>query len=564
MRSSGRKKEVTKPPKERSAAPVELDGNTVMLRAERVGAERAILAELIREPNQEAAKVSATPLGGKHFTGVRAIIFSTVMTATSEGEVSRDDLRGAILAADVDQEAAIEFDRIAAAAGDRRGGRGITAMVGTLLDLCAKEDERRTERDSRIESLAERVKQFTAQQVASDPAPVDFIWDQAIPARKVGVLAGPGGAGKSALTVGLAIARALGRGYLGRGTKEGTTLFLTAEDDLEDYRRKIAAHRVSMLDFDEQRVAKRILILDLVGMLLRLIRADGRDYAPADVVHDVVEAIRERAPEADLIVIETASRMGGDESNPAAAALVCAAEVLARELEAAVMIVSHVSKSAAREKARDAYVARGGSAIVDNGRYAITLSNIDISEATTIVPGAVIDPEPDGLVALAIPKVNAANVQPVAILQRVSTRWGLVLKEVASAPTSGLETPGHDIISQRLMELAARVQASGDTLTESKLSSGLYKVIKGLKKSDVPRAVLRAVEAGALVKMPRKGSGGGTCLLPGCLSAPDATLSPPEAPEKEERSSLPSPNGGGGGGVEVRGDGCDDDRGRHS
>ena len=172
---NSRKKEATKPPKQQPRSPVELDGDIAILRADRVAAERAILGEFIREPNRAAAEIMTTPLGGKHFTGVRAVIFSSLLAAASERDVSRSDLRDAIVAADGDQHALAEFDRIASSTSDRQGPRNRVPLVSTLIDLCAKEDERRTERDNRVETLAERIRQFTPQQVASDPRPVSFI-----------------------------------------------------------------------------------------------------------------------------------------------------------------------------------------------------------------------------------------------------------------------------------------------------------------------------------------------------------------------------------------------------
>jgi hypothetical protein len=110
---------------------------------------------------------------------------------------------------------------------------------------------------------------------------------------------------------------------------------------------------------------------------VRLVRQLGRDYVPSLDASALAEVINQRAPRVGLIIVETVSRAGGDESNPAMSALVSAAEELSALTRSAVLLVAHVSKAAAREGTSDQFAARGGGAITDNGRFNINATLLE-------------------------------------------------------------------------------------------------------------------------------------------------------------------------------------------
>ncbi len=360
---------------------------------------------------------------------------------------------------------------------------------------------------------------FDAKQLAADPPAKEFIWAGRIPLGDVGTFAAAGGAGKTALLTGLAIHRAVGKPFLGRAVRQGTTVIVTAEDGREDYLRKIAAWRSCLPDLDLGAVARHVHLIDLAGVPFKLIAPQHGEYVSTAHVQMLADAVRTRARDADLIVIETVSRVGGDESNHAMSALVCASETLARLTGASVLLVAHVSQEAARRNIGDAHAPRGGTAIGANGRYTITLTGLPDDQVEEMLPGVTLSPQRQAeLSVLRVPKINPAPKQDPMVLQIVPTRWGLILRQhdpgVAQLPEERQANLRRSL-GENLRALAQRVASAGDALTASKLSAGLYKQVPGLRKDDVTAAVLAAVEDGYLHREPRSGHGGGHALLPG-------------------------------------------------
>ena len=85
-----------------------------------------------------------------------------------------------------------------------------------------------------------------------EPMEREWLIKDWIPMHKVGLLAGPGGAGKSRLALQLAAQIAAGGGqWIGPSneTIEGRALYATAEDDIEEMRRRL--HEIGMADMVE-------------------------------------------------------------------------------------------------------------------------------------------------------------------------------------------------------------------------------------------------------------------------------------------------------------------------
>jgi RecA-family ATPase len=97
-----------------------------------------------------------------------------------------------------------------------------------------------------------------------DPAPPRrWIIENYIPARTVTLLYADGGVGKSYLKLQLAVARALGREWIGLMPEPGKTLVFSTEDDIDEMHRRIE----SILPFYGAGMAelRDIQLVDLVG-----------------------------------------------------------------------------------------------------------------------------------------------------------------------------------------------------------------------------------------------------------------------------------------------------------
>ena len=315
--------------------------------------------------------------------------------------------------------------------------------------------------------LLSLIYQPTSAEVAATRAPVPFIWEGRIPAGRVSIFSGAGGSGKSSLLVGLVLARACGARFLGKATRGGTTLVISAEDTVIDYMRKIDAWREVYRKIDPVAVARHLKILPLVGEDYRLVSGRyGGTRVEIERVDRLAVAARSLAPRPDLIIVETASRFGaGDEnSNESAACLIAACERLASIAEAAVLIVAHVGKTAAREQIVDAYSSRGASAFTDNARSALVLGTISPDRAKRL---ALTPEEARDLLVLACPKANLAGRSGDIVLERVETAHGLVLRAIDSGGMSDVDaaTASAQAARQRRDESGRRLRAVVETLT---------------------------------------------------------------------------------------------------
>lgn len=322
------------------------------------------------------------------------------------------------------------------------------------------------------DNLTSRVASTTAEALADGFEPVPFVWDRRIPCGKVTVFAGAGGGGKSSLLVGLAIARAIGKGLFRIPTMEGSTLFISGEDTPTDYWRRITAWTGQARGVDLGAIARNVKVLDFVGEDYRLVVAKGGDYFIREArVNGIVVAARSMIPRPSMIVVETASRFGaGDETNGSAAALVNACESIARQTGAAVVLVAHVGKSHSREQTIDAYAARGGSALADNARAVLVLSEMpkDPGRQKEILGRKLRDGE--RILVLAAPKENFAPGSAPILLQRFPTPQGLVLREYVDLQAASAEddarVPDAETVEAAALSAEARRAAWGNKLRE--------------------------------------------------------------------------------------------------
>lgn len=289
--------------------------------------------------------------------------------------------------------------------------------------------------------------QFSEKELLEDPPPLKFIVWPYVPAETVSILAGPGGSNKTTLMLYAAVCRALKRQmFKGVLPEEGETVILTTEDQLSDYRRKLAALREYMgADFDAKLVAERLHFFDLSGTPIRLIAADrGEQFIPTAHVEWLIEALRAKAPRADWLIAETVSRLaGGVENNASHSILVEAMQRVCRTAHVASTLVTHVSQDAARNGTADAYSARGGSALGDNGRASMVLTRLNENNREEFAKGFELAPEDlQRTLVWTLPKANGVAPQPARLLWRETTKFGPVLNDAELVPLAAGHSRG--------------------------------------------------------------------------------------------------------------------------
>jgi hypothetical protein len=358
-----------------------------------------------------------------------------------------------------------------------------------------------------------QLKRFSIDELNTDPEPVTCIWP-GIPDEpgKVAAFVGSGGLGKSALTAGVAVHRALGLDFLGRPTKPGATIIITKEDSRADYRRKLAAQRVTLGgQFDAQKVADRIILLDLVGDPSMLVASSNGSTATVNekLVELLADAIHTAGTDADLIVLETASRLTPSEDNTGMSALVSACELLGRLTRCSVLLVHHTGKENARNGVADSYTGRGGSSLADNARAVMVLTAYPKDQKARDRLGVALpDEAADDALVLFVPKLNGARPPTPLVIEKVSTPWALTLRAFDREALERAEAAAHrHRVNEGVSDVARLVDAAcrgGQTVTRRAIEK---REVDGIDAETYPLELLKEVLAqafrfGALVEEP--------------------------------------------------------------
>jgi RecA-family ATPase len=150
-----------------------------------------------------------------------------------------------------------------------------------------------------------------AQSLAGEePPPREWLIPGLVPAREITMLSGDGGTGKSLLALQLAVAMATETEWAGQVPNRGRTLFVSAEDDIAELHRRLAAivraQRVSIDDLES------LDILPLAGR--DAVLATPRDSILKETA--LFKALEAKLDELrpDLVILDTlADLFGGDE-----------------------------------------------------------------------------------------------------------------------------------------------------------------------------------------------------------------------------------------------------------
>lgn len=276
--------------------------------------------------------------------------------------------------------------------------------------------------------------------VFSRPAERVYLIDNLIPAGSVGGLLSAGGVGKSFIAIALAQALATGRPFCNNPAwgvpLPGSTLILNAEDDREEFARRVYSclaltDRQNAFDptYDglemRTQVGSRVYYRYIGGEPTPL--ADGRQITPN--VQRLVEYVRS-IKDLRLIILDPANVFDHGDENAANERniFVQALRRLAEKTGATVLIVHHVNKSSVRDDAGGLSIAaRGSSALVDGVRFAINLATMTPRQAAEY---EVAEDDVYKYVALYQAKANYSKQHGVRWLQRSDAGFGGALETV--------------------------------------------------------------------------------------------------------------------------------------
>lgn len=313
-----------------------------------------------------------------------------------------------------------------------------------------------------------------------DFAPVEFAIEPYFPRAEVTELVGAHGIFKSTCALGACLAVVTGRTWGGASVNKGAAVFITMEDGERTLAHRIRAWLDSIPAGREREEAETAVRADF----FYLAREHARDLALTDTDRGstfqrgpVIGHLSAWLNGASLVVLETASRLhGGPELNEALAVFAQAVERIAIFTKAAVVIVRHVSKQAARDGVADSYAGRGGGALSDAARSVLVMTRDKKGEGSE-------DAEDDAIstVTLTHAKASLSAPGPRIVWRPVPTEHGVYLWPLSSREKERAE-------EQRLLAHLRCVGPAG--LTQTDLHK---KPIPGLPREAAKKAVKRLV-----------------------------------------------------------------------
>ena len=195
----------------------------------------------------------------------------------------------------------------------------------------------------------------------------------------VGLLIAPGGTGKTTLVLWVATHIVLGFPLFGLEIlKSGPVLIITAEDSREMLvaRLRAIADAIGLDETEREKLREGIRLSDVSGEGFRVTKVEGDLVNPSTGLDYVIKGCQALKPV--LVVIDPAVSFGVGESrvNDAEQGLIEAARKLKRAISCCVLYIHHSGKQSARERMRDQYAGRGGSAFADGSRMVFVLQNV--------------------------------------------------------------------------------------------------------------------------------------------------------------------------------------------
>lgn len=258
------------------------------------------------------------------------------------------------------------------------------------------------------------------------------------PRGRVGLLAAPGGVGKSFALIDLAVAVATGGDWLDAFPTDpehagGRVLLAMGEEDESEIRRRLwAAMEARGLDHEERRaVAGRVTVLPLAGTPCALTRAekegnDARTAFAAALEAELREAVAAEPDGWSCLLLDPVSRFAGPDAetdNAAATRFVQALEGMTKlPGSPSILAAVHTNKGSRKpghEGATNAEAVRGSSGFVDGARWVAAMTPAANADGTA---------DPDR-VWLGVAKSNYGKRPGVPWLVRRSAGGALVAVE---------------------------------------------------------------------------------------------------------------------------------------
>jgi hypothetical protein len=218
-----------------------------------------------------------------------------------------------------------------------------------------------------------------------DPASISprrWLFGRSLLRGSLSLIIAPGAAGKTALTIGMALSLATGREILGKAVygKVQRVWLWNLEDSGEELERLIQASAIHW-SLSPDDIGDRLYLdsgLDGEGLTIASEGRDGLTLA-TDLADALIDEIRDR--NIDVLIVDpfVSSHRVSENDNGAIDAIAKLWAKIATAANCAILIVHHARKLAGAENTADA--ARGASALVNAARSVLTLNRMSDDES---------------------------------------------------------------------------------------------------------------------------------------------------------------------------------------
>lgn len=210
-----------------------------------------------------------------------------------------------------------------------------------------------------------------------EPPPLEFLWDGGPLLGSVAALISQGGVGKSffALEAAMAIADQRADILDLKPNVNGGVLYVSLEDSSIILKRRLFEIGQILDDDTKKSVARNLRIWQLFGSEVDIMDSEG-----FWCFHIIEEANRLLNPK--LVILDTLSRAHSfdENNNGQMARVVSKIEKIAKETEATILFLHHISKASALNPSSQ-QSARGASSLIDNARWCAQLTRMTEEES---------------------------------------------------------------------------------------------------------------------------------------------------------------------------------------
>ena len=239
----------------------------------------------------------------------------------------------------------------------------------------------------------------------------------------VAQLVAPGGTGKTTQVLHEMACIALGWPVWGmKVVNPGRSILITAEDSAELCYARLwqVMQGMELNDTEIQTVIDNVVVWDVSGEEIRLIRSDHRMITLTSLADELSEAFKDE--DIRLITFDPVVSFGASESavNDDAQGLILAARRIRNKLNCCVRYVAHTSQEVARNKIMDMYASRGGTASADGSRMVAVLAGWDEGNQNKKhrLPATCDLRDGDTVTMMSRPKLSYCPLQPLLFIRR--------------------------------------------------------------------------------------------------------------------------------------------------